>query len=47
MKLKPVVYALVSAVLFGISTPAAKELLGSTSPAILAGLLYCGAGIGA
>jgi drug/metabolite transporter (DMT)-like permease len=42
-----VLYALLSAVLFGISTPAAKALLGSIHPAILAGLLYCGAGIGA
>jgi len=38
--------ALVSAVLFGVSTPAAKGLLGSIHPAMLAGLLYCGAGIG-
>lgn len=42
-----VFYALLSAVLFGVSTPAAKVLLGSTHPAVLAGLLYCGAGIGA
>ncbi len=42
-----VVFALLSAVLFGASTPAAKALLGSIDPAILAGLLYCGAGIGA
>jgi drug/metabolite transporter (DMT)-like permease len=42
-----VFYALLSAVLFGVSTPAAKALLGSTHPAVLAGLLYCGAGIGA
>jgi len=35
-----------SAALFGISTPAAKALLGSTNPEILAGLLYCGAGVG-
>jgi drug/metabolite transporter (DMT)-like permease len=47
MKPRPVVYALLSALLFGISTPAAKALLGSTEPAILAGLLYCGAGLGA
>jgi drug/metabolite transporter (DMT)-like permease len=47
MKLQPVVFALLSALLFGISTPAAKALLGVTSPAILAGLLYCGAGLGA
>jgi len=32
--------------LFGISTPAAKALVGSVHPAMLAGLLYCGAGIG-
>jgi hypothetical protein len=38
--------ALASAVLFGISTPAAKALVGSVHPAMLAGLLYCGAGIG-
>lgn len=41
-----VVLALISAALFGASTPAAKALLGSTNPAILAGLLYCGAGLG-
>ncbi len=38
--------ALASAALFGLSTPAAKLLLGSMHPAVLAGLLYCGAGIG-
>jgi drug/metabolite transporter (DMT)-like permease len=41
-----VIYALVSAALFGVSTPAAKFLVGSIHPAVLAGLLYCGAGIG-
>jgi drug/metabolite transporter (DMT)-like permease len=41
-----VLYALISAALFGASTPAAKLLLGSTHPAVLAGLFYCGAGIG-
>ena len=41
-----VVLALVSAALFGLSTPAAKALLGSVDPSILAGLLYCGAGLG-
>jgi drug/metabolite transporter (DMT)-like permease len=41
-----VLYALVSAALFGASTPAAKALLGSVDPIVLAGLLYCGAGIG-
>jgi drug/metabolite transporter (DMT)-like permease len=43
---RAVFYALVSAALFGISTPAAKTLVGSVHPAMLAGLLYCGAGIG-
>ena len=38
--------ALLSAALFGVSTPAAKALLGSIHPMVLAGLLYCGAGIG-
>ncbi len=38
--------ALASAALFGISTPAAKVLLDTVHPAILAGLLYCGAGVG-
>uniref|UniRef100_Q07HV1 EamA domain-containing protein n=1 Tax=Rhodopseudomonas palustris (strain BisA53) TaxID=316055 RepID=Q07HV1_RHOP5 len=41
-----VLLALLSAALFGVSTPAAKALLGSIDPAVLAGLLYCGAGIG-
>jgi drug/metabolite transporter (DMT)-like permease len=38
--------ALASAALFGPSTPAAKALVGSVHPAVLAGLLYCGAGVG-
>src|SRR5262245_27551244 len=46
MNRKAVLYALVSAALFGVSTPAAKVLLGSLHPVVLAGLLYCGAGIG-
>jgi drug/metabolite transporter (DMT)-like permease len=41
-----VLYALASAALFGMSTPAAKALVGAIHPAVLAGLLYCGAGIG-
>lgn len=41
-----IVYALVAAALFGISTPATKLLLGSVDPFILAGLLYGGAGGG-
>ena len=47
MNVKAIVYALASAALFGLSTPAAKALLGSLHPVALAGLLYCGAGIGA
>src|SRR5262249_12673837 len=43
---RAVLYALVSAALFGLSIPAAKVLLGAIHPAILAGLLYSGAGIG-
>jgi drug/metabolite transporter (DMT)-like permease len=38
--------ALASAALFGVSTPAAKALLGMVDPVVLAGLFYCGAGIG-
>ncbi len=41
-----VVYGLVSAVLFGMSTPLAKTLVGSVPPLMLAGLLYAGAGVG-
>jgi drug/metabolite transporter (DMT)-like permease len=41
-----ILYALASAALFGVSTPAAKILLGAIDPIVLAGLLYCGAGIG-
>ena len=41
-----VVYALASAVLFGLSIPLAKTLLGSMSPLLLAGLLYAGSGCG-
>jgi drug/metabolite transporter (DMT)-like permease len=41
-----IVSALISAALFGVSTPAAKILVGTVHPAVLAGLLYCGAGIG-
>ena len=38
--------ALLSAVLFGASTPASKALLGSLEPFQLAGLLYLGAALG-
>jgi drug/metabolite transporter (DMT)-like permease len=46
MNYAAVLAALASAVLFGVSTPAAKALLGVMHPVILAGLFYCGAGIG-
>jgi drug/metabolite transporter (DMT)-like permease len=38
--------ALVAAALFGTGTPIAKMLLGDVSPWLLAGLLYCGSGLG-
>ena len=46
MTARAILYAFLSAVLFGISTPAAKVFLGSTDPTVLAGLFYCGAGVG-
>jgi len=39
-------YAMLAAVLFGASTPAAKLLLGKIDPWLLAGLLYLGSAIG-
>lgn len=45
--MKPgILFALLSAALFGASTPFAKLLLGSVDPWLMAGLLYLGAGIG-
>jgi hypothetical protein len=41
-----ILYALLSAALFGLSTPAAKFLLGTIDPGVLAGIFYCGAGMG-
>ena len=41
-----IVFALVSAALFGISAPVAKLLMGEVSPWLLAGLLYLGSGCG-
>jgi drug/metabolite transporter (DMT)-like permease len=46
MTARAILYAFLSAVLFGISAPAAKVFLGSTDPTVLAGLFYCGAGVG-
>jgi drug/metabolite transporter (DMT)-like permease len=39
-------FAIGSAVLFGLSTPLAKLLLGAVDPWLLAGLLYLGSGLG-
>jgi drug/metabolite transporter (DMT)-like permease len=41
-----VIYGLLSAVLFGASTPFAKQLTGNVAPVMLAALLYLGSGIG-
>ena len=41
-----ITYALLGAVLFGASTPAAKLLVGEIGPITLAGLLYAGSGLG-
>lgn len=41
-----IVAALVSALLFGASTPAAKTLAGELHPVLLAGMLYAASGIG-
>src|SRR4051812_32046619 len=41
-----IMLALLSAALFGASTPFAKLLLGTLDPWMLAGLLYLGAGLG-
>jgi drug/metabolite transporter (DMT)-like permease len=46
MNLKPVVSVLLSAALFGLSTPLAKALLGDIPPVALAGLLYLGVFLG-
>lgn len=41
-----ILLALLSAALFGASTPLAKILMGSVNPWLMAGLLYIGAGLG-
>ena len=41
-----IILALISAILFGASTPFAKLLLGTVDPWMMAGLLYLGAGFG-
>ncbi len=44
--LPPSNIALLSAILFGLSTPFAKLLTGELKPALLAGILYLGSGLG-
>ena len=46
MRRRAIAYALLSAALFGASTPLAKIFVGSISPLALAGLLYLASGIG-
>src|SRR5207247_643968 len=46
MPVAAIAYALISAALFGVSTPLAKMLLGELPPLLLAGLLYLGRGLG-
>jgi len=41
-----ILYALLSAALFGASTPLAKMLLGEIAPLLLAAILYLGSGVG-
>lgn len=41
-----IIYGLLAALLFGLSTPLAKTLVGGIDPVLLAGLLYLGSGIG-
>ncbi len=43
---RSIFHALAAAALFGASTPVAKLLGGAVSPALLAGLLYLGSGLG-
>jgi drug/metabolite transporter (DMT)-like permease len=46
MPRRAILYALLSAALFGASTPLAKALVGDVNPLVLAGLLYLGSGLG-
>jgi drug/metabolite transporter (DMT)-like permease len=43
---RAILYALLSAALFGASTPLAKALVQDVAPLMLAGLLYLGSGVG-
>lgn len=44
--LKPIIYAILAAALYGINSPISKLLLVEISPTLMASLLYFGAGIG-
>lgn len=46
MNFTAVAYALLAAALFGLSTPAAKVLVGAIDPWLLAGLFYLASGVG-
>lgn len=46
MPMRGVVYALLASLLFGLSTPISKPLLGRIDPLLLAGLFYLGSGLG-
>jgi len=46
MRRRAILYALISAALFGASTPLAKALVGEVTPLMLAGLLYLASGVG-
>lgn len=46
MRRRAIGYALLSAALFGASTPLAKQLLGDVPPLLLASILYLGSGLG-
>ncbi|MFX6823255.1 EamA family transporter, partial [Acinetobacter baumannii] len=41
-----VIYAILASVLFGITTPFAKNMLTDIAPVLLAGLFYLGSGLG-
>lgn len=43
---KPIIFAILAAALYGINSPISKRLLAEISPTLMASLLYFGAGIG-
>ena len=45
-RVNPIVYAVLAAVCYGVSTPVSKVLLGEIPPAMMASLLYLGAALG-